>query len=359
MVSAPMSTPTDLELSPSSRRVVRLPRLQELGLVLVILAIGIVLGVFGWRDAAPGSPNLFLNTDNLIDGIATPMSVYAIMAVGATCVIIAGGIDISVGSIFALSALGAAAALQLMPRDAPAWQVYPIAVAVPTMIGLACGLFNGLCVVLLRIHPFVVTLGTLSIFRGIANVTTPEKRRPDSHHVLPTAFVEHFMRIKIAGVRPMPMAVMLACVAIGAVYLHATVAGRKNYAIGGNEEAARFSGIRVGAIKLMVYAISGATAGIAGLVSLGRFSTISSNTAEGYELMVIAAAVVGGASLMGGRGTALGALLGTLVIALIGDGIYTLHVDEEYRKIIVGAAIIIAVALDRFSERFRAGGGST
>jgi ribose/xylose/arabinose/galactoside ABC-type transport system permease subunit len=342
------------ELVSEARAVRRLPRLQELSLVAIIAALCVVLSYFGWRDAPPGYANLFLNPDNLIDGIATPMSVYAIMAVGATCVIITAGIDISVGAIFALSALVAAAVLQEMPRDASPWKVIPVAVVVPAAVGTLCGLVNGVLVVVLRIHPFIVTLGTMVIFRGLANVTTPEKRRPDSRHFLPDVFSDQFMRYQVGGIRPMPMLVMLLCVALGAVYLHLTVAGRKNYAIGGNEEAARYSGVRVGPVKLLVYAISGLTAGIAGMVSLGRYATISTNTASGYELMVIAAAVVGGASLMGGRGSAIGALLGTLVIAIIGNGIYTLHMDEEYRSIIVGTAILVAAALDsRITQRLR------
>jgi len=130
----------------------RLPRLQELSLVAIIAVLCVVLSYFGWRDAPPGYANLFLNPDNLIDGIATPMSVYAIMAVGATCVIITAGIDISVGAIFALSALVAAAVLQEMPRDASVWVVIPVAVAVPAVVGTLCGLVNGALVVVLRIQ---------------------------------------------------------------------------------------------------------------------------------------------------------------------------------------------------------------
>jgi ribose/xylose/arabinose/galactoside ABC-type transport system permease subunit len=152
----------------------------------------------------------------------------------------------------------------------------------------------------------------------------------------------------------MPMVVMLVVVAIGWFYLSKTVGGREIYAVGGNEEAARFSGLRVGAIKIRIYAIAGLTAGIAGLVSLGRFGAVSTGTAEGYELTVIAATVVGGASLSGGRGGAIGSLLGALVIATIENGINTMHWPQEYRKIIIGGAIIIAVAIDRFSEHLRA-----
>src|SRR5688572_4330988 len=149
-----------------------IPRLQEAGLLAVIIVLSVILSIYGYYDALPGRPNTFLNYENLIDGIATPMSYYAIMAVGVTIVIITGGIDISVGSAMALAALGAAAVLQEFPKDAPAAQVLPVAFAVPLGIGLLVGSLNGALVVGLRMHPFIVTLGTLSIFRGIANVTT-------------------------------------------------------------------------------------------------------------------------------------------------------------------------------------------
>jgi ribose/xylose/arabinose/galactoside ABC-type transport system permease subunit len=327
--------------------------LQEFGLVIVVVVIGAILSIYGWHDARPGRPNTFLNFENMVGGIATPMSYYAIMAVGVTFVIIAGGIDISVGSIMALSALGGAAVLQKFAPDAAGWKVLPMALAVPLGIGLICGLINGGLVVWLNVHPFIITLGTLSIFRGLANVFPPEKTLPTGGKALPTAFTTGFMRQEIMGVEAMPMLVMLLCVAAGWFYLRQMVGGRENYAIGGNEEAARFSGLRVGVIKLRVYALCGLAAGIAGLVSLGRFGTASTNTASGYELMVIAAAVVGGASLSGGRGTALGALLGTLIIAMIENGIIILHLEQEYRLIIIGGAIILAVSMDRVSEYLR------
>jgi ribose/xylose/arabinose/galactoside ABC-type transport system permease subunit len=330
-----------------------LPRLQELGLVVVILVLAVLLSIYGWYDARPGQPNTFLNFDNLVDGIATPMSYYAIMAVGVTVVIITSGIDISVGSTMALAALGAAWVLQQLAPDAPAWQALPVAFAVALGVGLLAGLVNGGLVVALRMHPFIVTLATLSIYRGIANVCTRIKTLPSPGKQLPHAFTPDFMRVEVAGLQFMPLIIMLVCVAAGWVYLHLLVAGRETYAIGGNEEAARFSGLRVNLIKLRVYAIAGLCAGLAGLVSLGRFGTASTSTGTGYELTVIAAAVVGGASLSGGRGTALGAMLGTLILALIENGIYILHLEQEYRLIIIGIAIVVAVALDRFSEYLR------
>jgi len=341
----------------ASARPARQPRfsanIQEMGLGIVLVALVAVLSFYGWHDAAAGRPNTFLNFDNLIDGVATPMSYYAIMAVGLTIVIITGGIDISVGSIMALAALGGAAGLQALPPDAAAWVVLPIAFGIPLLIGLACGLINGGLIVGLSLHPFIVTLGTMSIFRGLANVLPQEKTLPSAGNRLPQAFTLDFMRIELFGIQPMPLIIMLVCVAMGWIYLRYLIAGRETYAIGGNEEAARFSGLSVGMIKLRTYAISGLCAGLAGMVSLGRFGTASTSTGTGYELTVIAAAVVGGASLIGGRGTALGALLGTLIIALIENGIIILRMAQEYRLVIVGLAIIVAVSLDRLSLYLR------
>lgn len=301
---------------------------QETGLLAVVLVLGLLLSLYGHYDALPGRPNTFFNPDNLIDGIATPMSYYAIMAVGMTVVIINAGIDISVASTLALSALVTAWTLQQFPCDAPAWLVAPLSVLLPLAIGLLCGVINGLLVVGLRMHPFIVTLGTLSIFRGVANVLPfGTKTLPTAGRPLPDASVTHLFREPVFGMQLVPMLVMLGVVALGFVYLRWSVWGRETYAVGGNAEAARFSGIPVGLVTLRVYAISGLLAGLAGLVSLGRFGTISTNSAMGYELTVVAAAVVGGASLVGGRGTALGALLGTLILALIENAINILRLN--------------------------------
>jgi ribose/xylose/arabinose/galactoside ABC-type transport system permease subunit len=354
-----MTTPAALPTTNPTTRTTRnfhLPRMQELGLLLVILAIGTLLSIYGYFDAAPGRENTFLNPANLIDQIATPMSYYAIMAVGMTLVIVTGGIDISVGSTMALSGLAAAWALQNLRVDAPTWLVLLIAIALPITVGLLCGLINGALVVA-GMHPFIVTLGTMSVFRGIAVVVPSTLLRsqtlPSPGHYLPDALA-HFMQWRLANLRVMPTIIMLTVAGWGWFYLSQTIGGRAIYAVGGNEEAARFSGLPTRSIKLRVYAVAGITAGIAGMVSLGRFGAISTNTANGYELTVVAAAVVGGASLSGGRGSAIGALLGALVIALIEDGINTLHLNSEYKKIITGSAIIIAVAIDQFSTYLRA-----
>ncbi|HEY7086590.1 MAG TPA: ABC transporter permease [Tepidisphaeraceae bacterium] len=355
-----VSSAADVTTPERARKRRAAPRLQELGLIVVILVLGTILTINGFYDAHGGT-NTFLNLNNIVGQIATFMAVYAIMAVGQTCVIITGGIDISVGSIYALSALGCAAVLQNLLPEASAWTVLPIAFLAGPGIGLLCGLVNGVLITALRLHPFIVTLGTLSIFRGLANVAVTIKTLPSQGKTIPPAFTDNFMQRYffesspgVGGVQLMPLIIMLAVVAIGWFYLHMMVTGRENYAIGGNEEAARFSGIRINLVKLRVYAISGLSAGIAGAVSLGYFSTASTDTGRGYELTVIAAAVVGGASLTGGRGTALGALLGALVIRMIENGIFKLHLNQEYSQIIVGSAIIIAVSIDRVSEYLRA-----
>jgi ribose/xylose/arabinose/galactoside ABC-type transport system permease subunit len=349
------------------------PRFQEAGLLIVIGLLGLLLTLAAEPITVRGhTVSNFLRLDNLIPSIATPMSWMAIMAVGVTVVIVAGGIDISIGSIFGLSALGCAAVLQNFPETASAWVVLPVAALAPIGIGGLCGALNGMLVVGLRMHPFIVTLGTLSIFRGIALIAVATKSLPSGDKTLPLAFTQDLMSWQVVIERanaapimlqPVPMMVMLVCVAAGWVFLGHTVAGRRVYALGGNEEAARFSGLPIGRIKLGAYILSGLAAGVAGMVSTGYFGSANTATGEGYELTVIAAAVVGGASLNGGRGSALGALLGALIIKMIENGIYVLHkialgpiiltLSKEYSKIIIGVAIIMAVAVDRVSEYVR------
>ena len=363
----PLEPETGRALTAGASGAARRPRLQEAGLLLVILLLGLTITLAAdtlhLRDR---DVNAFLRFDNLLANVATPMSWMAIMALGATVVIIAGGIDISVGSVFGLSALAAAAALQELPADAGGGLALLVAAVTALGVGLACGLVNGALVVALRLHPFIVTLGTLSIFRGIGLVSVTGKTLPGLGRTLPGSFTEGLVgaRWPLGGgnfVQPVPMLVMLLCAALAWIFLSHTVGGREVYAVGGNEEAARFSGLPVGRVKLRVYAISGLCAGIAGLLSVGFYQSANTATGEGYELTVIAAAVVGGASLTGGRGTALGAVLGALVIKLIENGIDILRaidlgivrlpVSKEYGKIIIGVAILLAVAVDRLSER--------
>jgi ribose/xylose/arabinose/galactoside ABC-type transport system permease subunit len=294
------------------------------------------------------------------------MAVYAVMALGITPVIITGGIDISVGSICCISGLATVAMLQQYPPDAPAIKMIPLGLAVGCGTGLACGMLNAILRQVLDVHPFIVTLGTLSIIRGVATVSVPLKTLPDQDRQVPDSFALNFMQWFPKGhspeLQPMPLFIALIWLAIIWFFLSWTVAGREIYAVGSNEEAARFSGVRVQWIKFLVYSICGFAAGLAGAMMAGYYASATSDMAEGYELSVIAAAVVGGASLYGGRGTALGAVLGALVIQLIQNGIFVLqstpllhNVDtQECSKIIIGVAILVAVGIDRLVGVLRA-----
>jgi ribose transport system permease protein len=271
------------------------------------------------------------------------------MAVGATIVIITGGIDLSVGAVYCLAAVSGAMFLRWCgPTGAfgdhsPGWSV-PLGLLITVGVGTLCGAANGLMVVLLRVHPFIITLGTMSIYRGIAFVTTKAQSVTD----FPPGFGTGF-KSALRDFTLVPMIIVAVVVLCGEVFLRHSVPGREVYAVGGNELASRFSGLRVGRVKLLVFTLAGLTAGIAATIALGLYGAAASSDGLGYELDVIAAAVVGGASLSGGRGTALGALLGALIIQLIANGIVILDIDQNYTRIIQGTVIILAVLLDRFS----------
>jgi ribose transport system permease protein len=212
-------------------------------------------------------------------------------------------------------------------------------------VACLCGLFTGGLIVALGVHPFIITLGGMAIFRGIAFVIT----KGQSVGAFPAAFRD-FVRFEVGdGLSFVPLMTMLVVLIVGWIFLSRLAAGRRVYAVGGNELAARFSGIRVERVKLGVYLISGLCAGIAALLSLGYYGAATSGDGQGYELNVIAAAVVGGASLSGGRGSALGVVLGALIIQMISSGIVILGIDQNYSQIIIGSVVIAAVVLDHLN----------
>jgi len=230
-----------------------------------------------------------------------------------------------------------------------AWLSLPLGILTCIGAGSACGMLNGGMIVALKVHPFIITLGTMAIFRGIAFVITEGQ----SIGLFPPAFRD-LVRWEIGeGLSLVPLVVMILVSLAGGIYLLRRAAGRQVYAIGGNELASRYSGIRVERVKLSVFFFSGLTAGIAALLSLGYYGGATSGDGQGYELNVIAAAVVGGASLSGGRGSALGALLGALIIQMINSGIVILGIDQNYSQIIIGAVVILAVVLDQVNNWLR------
>ena len=325
---------------------------QEAGLVLVVLLVALALTLLAGShvDRRTGELiNNFLNSNTVVQ-VATDASFFALMAIGATLVIISGGIDLSVGSIYALSGVSTALVLRAA-APAPGMSTIALATIVCVGAGLLCGLLNGVLVVGLRVHPFIITLGTMWVLRGVAFVVT----RAESI-LLPgslTAIAKASLGLR-TGLYPVPMLVMIAGATIGSIYLKRTVMGRHIFAFGGNLEASRFAGLPLNRIQIGVFAVSGLTAGLAALLGASFYGSASSADAQGYELYVIAAAVVGGASLSGGRGSALGATLGALLIVLIRQSIRTLRLDQNYEWIVIGCAIIVAVVIDRWSTRVTA-----
>jgi len=236
--------------------------------------------------------------------------------------------------------------LRHFQMDGPAALV--TAICVSLVIGLVCGLLNGLMVIGLNVHPFIITLGTMWIFRGIAFVMSK------AESILLPGSVMAFAKANLglsSALYPVPMLVMISVTAIGAFYLYKTVMGRHIYAVGGNAQASRYAGLNVERITVSVFAISGLTAGIAAFLGSAYYGSACCGDATGYELYVIASAVVGGASLSGGKGSAISAMLGAILIILIRQSIRTMHFDQNYEWIIIGAATIIAVVLDKLNAK--------
>jgi ribose/xylose/arabinose/galactoside ABC-type transport system permease subunit len=330
-------------------------RSQQFGLVLVLLLLGTALSIGAGSHPDPRTGetvNNFLNRYTLIQ-MATDASAFAIMGVGATLIIIAGGIDLSVGAIYALAGVVMAMVLRsLGPMD----PVVTVLVGLGTClaVSIACGLANGLMVIGLGVHPFIITLGTMWILRGVAFVSS----RAESILVPQslTAVAKAPLGLGTA-LYPVPLLSMLAVTILGGLYLSRTIWGRHIFAIGGNAEASRFSGLNVQRITLGVFVVSGLLAGVAAFLGAAFYGSATSSDANGYELYVIASAVVGGASLSGGKGSAISAMLGALLIVMMRQGIRTLRLDQNYEWIIIGTALIVAVVLDqrgfkRVSEKF-------
>lgn len=307
----------------------------------------------------------FLNTQNLVL-LATQASFIAVMAVGMTAVIILGGIDLSVGSIYGLAAVVGAFALQALQLSflgpdanslnaaaggAPWWAAIPVGIGVCCLVGAICGGVSGSMIVGLRVHPFIITLGMMAMLSGLVFVLT----RGQSITGFPESFTKGFMKMPAGNVYPVPVAIMVLTMLAGMFVLSQTVLGRRIFAIGGNEIAAKYAGIPVGGVKVIVYVASGALAGLSAAMYLGYYGAAAPGAGQGYELDVIAAAVIGGASLSGGRGSAFGAVLGALLVQMIGNGMLVLDIDQSYTQIVKGAAIVVAVVLDQAKARLTPG----
>ncbi|MFF9286099.1 ABC transporter permease/substrate-binding protein [Streptomyces griseosporeus] len=279
----------------------------------------------------------FLTTDNLLN-IGVQAAVTAVLAFGVTFVIVSAGIDLSVGSVAALSA------------TVLAWSAtqhgVPVALAVVLAVatGIAAGLVNGFLIAYGKLPPFIATLAMLSVGRGLSLVISEGSPIP-----FPDS-VSH-LGDTLGGWLPVPVLVMAVMGLVAAFVLGRTYIGRSMYAIGGNEEAARLSGLRVRKQKLAIYALSGLFAAVAGVVLAARLSSAQPQAADGYELDAIAAVVIGGASLAGGTGKASGTLIGALILAVLRNGLNLLNVSAFWQQVVIGVVIALAVLLDTLRRK--------
>jgi ribose/xylose/arabinose/galactoside ABC-type transport system permease subunit len=263
------------------------------------------------------------------------ISINGILAVGVTYVLLTGGVDLSLGSMVALA--GVAAASFAHPGEYPL--ILPIAMGLAT--GLAGGMVNGWVVTRGRVAPFIVTLGTMTAARGLALVISSGKPVSNLSRPFTSIGGDHWLGI------PIPVLILIAVALLSYLMLSHTALGRYIYAVGGNEDAARASGIDVGAVKTLAYAVCGALSGLAGVVLAARISTGQPNAGLGYELDAIAAVVIGGTSLSGGVGGVSGTIQGALLMGVINNGLDLMNVSSYYQQIVKGAIIVGAVWMDR------------
>lgn len=315
------------------------PLLRKYAIIVIFLGLIVVLSF-----ASPA----FLQPQNLIN-VVRQISVIGLLAIGVTVVIISTGIDLSLGSVLALASVVAASFAQSPDWARPQYPGLQLpvfaALGAGLGVGLLCGLINGALIAGFRIPPFIATLGMMTAARGVALIYS--NGRPIS------GLKEDFNFIgqqSILGV-PVPI-IVLAVVAIGAhLMLNNTRFGRHVYAVGGNEQAARVSGLNLTRIKILIYAFAGLMAGLGGLVLSARIGSGQPTLGEGAELDAIAAAVIGGTSFAGGIGTIWGTLVGALIIGVINNGLDLLNVSPFSQQVVKGAIIVIAIIIDERKNR--------
>jgi ribose transport system permease protein len=330
-VSTTEATGSAIEAAPAPRRLTVATVWQTFGPLLSLIVLSLII----W-----GLEPVFMTPNNWLN-IARQASLVAILGTGMTFVILTGGVDLSVGSIVALSSV--VGGILMYDHGVNMW----LAVLLMVLAGALCGLVNGLIVTLGAIPPFIVTLGTMQIFRGLALELTNGKPIFDL-----TSRVPNF---DIWGTRnffgiPSPVIITLGVFLAAFLVLRYTRLGLYTYAIGGNEQATRFSGVHIDRYKLAVYSLMGLAAGIAGVMWSSRLNSAQPTVATGEELNAIAAVVIGGTSLFGGVGTVVGTLIGALLMAVIRNGLNLLHISAFWQQIVIGAVIILAVLIDRFRQ---------
>jgi len=305
--------------------------LTKYGIFIVFLVMVLILSLLTDR---------FLTVNNLLN-VVRQVSFNGILAIGMTFVVITGGIDLSVGSVLAVAGVVSASLVVNGEAHVPTF----IAILVGLVVGMFCGWINGFLVTKGKLAPFIATMGMMTIARGASLVYT--SGRPV------TSLTKSFQKIGsgfIFGI-PIPIYLLVLVAAIAFFILKYTKFGRHVYAVGGNETAARASGLNTNRIKILVYMISGVLAGLVGMVLSARVNSASPIWGVGYELDAIAAAVIGGTSLSGGVGNIPGTIVGALIIGIISNGLDILNVSSYYQQIIKGLIIIIAVLSDRKNKQ--------
>jgi len=310
-------------------------RTREMSVLVALVVLVVIMSV-----ASP----YFLEPQNIFN-VLRNMSTISIMAIGMTMVIITGGIDLSVGSVLAMTAM-LTARLMVQFGMSP-W----LALLAGLVAGAMVGAINGLLITKVQVNAFITTMGMMSICRGltyllasglVGSVASNISMRNESLNFLGAGYV---------GPVPFPVIEMVILVVLGSLFLANTVLGRQIYGVGSNEQASRLSGVDVDRVRLFCYTMSGLLAAYAGVMTAGLLSTAATNAGTGTELDVIAAAVIGGASLSGGEGTVYGAVIGAAIMAVLRNAFVLLGLPVYLQTVSIGVVIILAVALDRLRRR--------
>jgi ribose transport system permease protein len=329
-VAAPLATPAT-EKHRNRARIAAI--VQGQGLLAMLLLLGVYFAA---------NSEYFLTWSNVLT-IGASAAALGVMAVAQTYLIISGGIDVSVGSVVALC--GVVMGI-LIGGGSGFW---PAALAA-TLVGAGVGGVNAILVVVLRINPFIVTLGTMSIFSGLALTLTSGETRVVNDPILSFIATQSILGL------PVPLLVFLVVFAVALVMERLTVWGRTVYAIGGNSEAARLSGIHVRISQTMLYVLSGVSGAIAGILVTAQLASASPQVGASFLLSVITAVILGGASLSGGRGTVIGTLVAVAILGVLGNGFALLGMGSNTQTMALGFALIFAVLLDQTTRRLRASG---
>lgn len=279
----------------------------------------------------------FLTANNLLN-LLLQVTSNALIAFGMTFVILTGGIDLSVGSILALSS---ALTAGLLGSGMPV----TLAILISLILGCILGMMNGLLISYGKLAPFIVTLATMTIFRGATLVYT--NGNPITKGLSDTFLFQFLGQGYIVGI-PFPVIIMFIVFIVLYVLIHKTAFGKSVYAIGGNEKAAYISGVKLNKVKIIIYSISGIMASISGLIMTSRLSSAQPTAGASYEMDAIAAVVLGGTSLSGGKGRILGTLIGALIIGVLNNGLNIIGVSAFWQQVVKGVVILIAVLIDRF-----------